>query len=103
MKAMAKTPGDQGERRYWLDDPQNVTKIVWTLVGVCVVLLLATFLYESHGAFAIERLFGFYALFGFVAYVALIFMAKRLRAVLMRPEDYYDRDYRGGNAAPRQD
>jgi hypothetical protein len=100
---MVETPKDQDERRYWLDDPGNVTKIVWTLVAVCVLLFVAGFFYESHGAFAIEHVFGFYALFGFVAYVALIFLAKRLRAVLMRPEDYYDRDHRDGGAAPRKD
>jgi hypothetical protein len=46
---------------------------------------------------ATGRTFGFYALFGFVAYVALIFLGKGLRALLMRPEDYYERDYRRPN------
>ncbi|MGH6885432.1 MAG: hypothetical protein ACREGK_05100 [Geminicoccales bacterium] len=90
---MAKEPRDQAERRYWLDDPGNVTKIVWTLAAVCAGLFLADTFYEKHGYFAIEQVFGFYALFGFVAYVGLILLAKRLRRILMRPEDYYDRDY----------
>ena len=25
-----------GERRYWLDDPRNVTKIVWALIVICL-------------------------------------------------------------------
>ncbi len=100
---MAKTSQDQGERRWWLDDPRNVTKIVWTLAVVCALLLTADAFYHRHAPFAIEHLFGFYALFGFVAYVGLIFLAKRLRAILMRPEDYYDRDYRGGDSAPGHD
>jgi heme A synthase len=100
---MAKTPEDRDERRYWLDDPANVTRIVWTLVGVCVLLFVASFFYESHGVFAVEHVFGFYALFGFAAYVALIFLAKGLRTVLLRPEDYYDRDYRGPESTPGQD
>ena len=45
----------------------------------------------KHGPFAIEHVFGFYGLFGFVACVALVLVAKQLRRVLMRPEDYYDR------------
>jgi hypothetical protein len=91
----------EGERRYWLDDPGNVTRIVWTLVGACILLLVADALLEKHGVFAIERVFGFYALFGFAAYVALIFLGKGLRAIVMRPEDYYDRDDRHRDPAPR--
>jgi hypothetical protein len=91
---MAREPRDQAERRYWLDDPGNVTKLVWTLAAVCGGLLVADTFHDKHGHFAIEQVFGFYALFGFVAYVALILLAKQLRRVLMRPEDYYDRDWR---------
>jgi hypothetical protein len=81
-----------GERRYWLDDPRNVTRIVWALVALCVVLFFADALYHKHAEFAIEDLFGFYALFGFTVYVGLILTAKVLRRLLMRPEDYYQRD-----------
>jgi hypothetical protein len=35
--------------------------------------------------------FGFYGWFGFVACVALVLIAKQLRRIVMRPEDYYDR------------
>jgi hypothetical protein len=94
---------DQDERRYWLDDPGNVTKFVWALALVYVLLLLADALVEKHGAFAIEDVFGFYALFGFIAYVALIFLGKGLRALVMRPEDYYERDYRRADPAPPRD
>ncbi len=80
-----------GERRYWLDDPSNVTKIVWALGALCVLLFFADALYHKHTEFAIDDLFGFYALFGFVVYVGLILTAKALRWLLMRPEDYYYR------------
>ena len=59
--------------------------------GVCAVLFLIDFLVPKHGAFSIEHYFGFYGIFGFVACVALVLIAKELRKVLMRPEDYYDR------------
>jgi hypothetical protein len=45
----------------------------------------------KHGPFAIEHVYGFYGIFGFIACVALVLIAKQLRRVLMRPEDYYDR------------
>jgi hypothetical protein len=97
---MAEEPRDQAGRRYWLDDPQNVTKIVWTLVAVCVALFFADAAYDKHGHFAIEDLFGFFAIFGFVVCVALVLAAKWMRTFLMRPEDYYEREYRGRGGAP---
>lgn len=103
MKALVERPEGPDERRYWLDDPSNVTRIVWTLFGVCVLLLVADVFLEKHGVFAIEHVFGFYVIFGFVAYVALIFLAKGLRAIVMRPEDYYERDYQSRDCAPRRD
>jgi hypothetical protein len=80
------------DRRYWLDAPRNVTRIVWALVAVCCALFFADAFYQSHGVFAVEHLFGFYALFGFIVCVALVLAAKWMRIILMRPEDYYDAD-----------
>ncbi len=80
------------EKRYWLDDPRNVTKIVWGLVAVCAGLFFADAFYEKHGPFAIERLFGFFGLFGFIVCVGLVLGAKWMRNLLMRPEDYYEPD-----------
>jgi hypothetical protein len=78
------------ERRYWLDQPRNIDRIFYALVAVCVALVLADFVYESHGHFHFEEWFGFHALFGFGAYVAIVMTAKQLRRVLKRDEDYYD-------------
>ena len=39
-----------------------------------------------------EGLWGFYAIYGFVACVILVLLAKEMRKLLMRDEDYYDRD-----------
>lgn len=90
--AMNEHKAGGAERRYWLDDPANVRKIVWALVVVCAGLFFADAFYEKHGHFEIEEVFGFYAVFGFVVYVALVTVAKWLRTILMRPEDYYERD-----------
>ena len=79
------------ERRYWLDDPRNVTKIYRGLLVVCAGLFAADLLYDKHAKFAVEEWFGFYGLYGFVACVFLVLAAKQLRKLLMRSEDYYDR------------
>ena len=78
------------EKKYWLDDHGNIKKVIITLFVVCGLLFIADFFYHKHSYFAAEDFFGFYAIFGFVVCVALVLAAKWMRALLMRPEDYYD-------------
>lgn len=77
-------------RKYWLDNPRNVDRIVWVLYAVCAFLLAIDGFVHKHGPFAIEHWFGFYGIYGFVACVGLVLAAKEMRRILMRPEDYYD-------------
>lgn len=77
--------------RYWLDDPKNVDRLVRCFYAVCAVLLAIDVFVPKHGPFPIEHVFGYYGWFGFIACVALVLIAKQLRRVLMRPENYYDR------------
>ena len=78
------------EKPRWLDDFGNVKKLVRGFIGVCAVLFLAGLVYELHGEHPWEALFGFHAIFGFVACVALVLGAKEMRKAVMRKEDYYD-------------
>lgn len=80
--------------RRWLDEPRNVDRIVYGLYTVCALAFLADFLYTKHAFFEIENLFGFYALYGFVGSVTLVLVAKQLRRVLMRREDFYEQPER---------
>ena len=84
-------PRDANEKIYWLDTRANVDRLVRGFYTICALLLLIDLLVPKHGAFAIEHAFGFYAFFGFAACVTLVLVAKQLRRILMRPEDYYDR------------
>lgn len=76
--------------RRWLDDPRNVTRIVYGLAVLCGLALVADLFYRKHPHFAFERWIGFYAVYGFIGSVALVLAAKQLRRVLMRDEDYYE-------------
>ena len=59
--------------------------------GVVLVLsVLAALLVQAQPHFAIERLFGFNALYGFLACAALILVAKAIGLVVKRPDTYYD-------------
>ena len=78
------------DRRYWLDDPKNGSRLLMVFFGLCGVLFIADFLYHRHIEHSWERLPGFHPLWGFVGVLLLVFTAKGLRKVVMRPEDYYD-------------
>ena len=69
-----------------------VRSIIITLILICVVLFATDGLYHKHAYFALESIFGFYAIYGFVMCVALVLIAKWIRTFLMRAEDYYDKE-----------
>ena len=78
------------EKPRWLDDFNNVKKLVWGFAAICALLFLADFFYDRHGGHPWEWVFGFYGIYGFAACVALVLGAKEMRKLLMRKEDYYD-------------
>jgi len=84
-------PDKDDGKRYWLDDINNVHKLFWALVILCAALFLADAFYEKHVYFEFEHWFGFFGLFGFFLSFALVLVAREMRKILMRDEDYYDR------------
>ena len=74
----------------WLDKPSSVDLLIKILIGACVLTVMADFFYHKHGAFHFQEFVGFDAIYGFVAYVGLVHLAKGLRLLVMRSEDYYD-------------
>lgn len=77
-------------KQYWLDDRRNVNKIFWGLCIVCGLFILPDLFVHKHGHFRWENWTGFYGLYGFVACVGLVLLAKQFRKVLKRPEEYYE-------------
>ena len=80
---------DEKDKRHVFDNPRNVKRAIYALYTVCTLSLLADFFVHRHVDHPWEALFGFYSLYGFAACVALVLIAKELRKVLMRKEDYY--------------
>ena len=78
------------DKRYWLDEPKNVDKIFWALVGACALLAAADLFLHRHVHWSWEELPAFYGVFGFVAFWCIVIVGKHLRKVLKRDEDYYD-------------
>ncbi len=78
-------------KKYWLDEPRNVTKLYRGLWAIGIGLVLLDLVVHRHAEAGFDGWFGFYGLYGFFACVALVLAAKLLRRIVMRPEDYYDR------------
>ena len=76
----------------WFDHPQNIKRLKTGFYIVLVLLVLPDFFMHKHTLFSsVEAWPGFYAVFGFVACVAIILISKLLGFALKKKEDYYDR------------
>ncbi|MFT5111253.1 MAG: thioredoxin-related protein [Parasphingorhabdus sp.] len=77
-------------KKHFFDHEKNVRLVVRALFACCALLAIADFFVHRHISHAVESLPGFYAFYGFVACVVLVLVAKEMRKLLMRDEDYYD-------------
>ena len=74
----------------FLDSSKNQRK-VRTFFYISLVLLLVIDLFiPKHGHFAWEEAPFFFAAYGFIGCVSLIFLAKGLRILVKKKENYYD-------------
>lgn len=83
---MSDKPSQDG----FFDDPKVVSWILRIFYVLCALLVVADFVVHRHIYTELEEIPAFYALYGFVACVLLVFAASGLRKLLMRDEDYYE-------------
>ncbi len=83
--------GNGTDKSHWLDKPANITRLLWALGLACFVVAIADAFYVKHPHFEVEKVFGFYAWYGFACFVFIVFAGVALRKLVMRDEDYYDR------------
>jgi len=72
------------------DNPRNVQRLLIGFYLSLAMLLASEFFIHKHASYPWENFFGFFGVYGFVSCVLLIFLAKGLRLIVMRKEDYYD-------------
>lgn len=72
------------------DDPRNVKILLICFYIGLAVLLVIDFFIHKHAAFAWEGYPNFFAAYGFISCVLLIYIAKLLRLLVKRNESYYD-------------
>jgi hypothetical protein len=82
--------------QHWLTRPRTIRRLWIVFAAILACTVGAQFLVAGEAHFAIERLFGFNALYGFLACAAMILFAKLLGLALKRPDTYYDEERRDG-------
>ncbi len=85
---------ESDQRRHVWDKPENVKLLFSVFYALCVILVvldpLLGLVIDRHRDHAWESWPAFYPIYGFFGIVVLVLIAKLMRRVLMRPEDYYD-------------
>jgi membrane protein YdbS with pleckstrin-like domain len=77
-------------KQHIFDKPENVRRLLWLLYFACALLLAIELFFHRHVEHAWESMWGFYSFYGFMACISLVLLAKQLRKLVKRPEDYYD-------------
>lgn len=76
-------------KQHLFDDPRNVRFVIRALITACIILVGLDLVLHRHAAHPLEEVFAFYAIYGFVACVLLVLLAKEMRKLLMRDERYF--------------
>lgn len=78
------------EKTHLFDEPRNVQRLLWVLYAASGLVLALDLVVHRHTKHPWEEMLGFYPLYGFVGCVALVLVAKGMRKLIIRPENYYE-------------
>ena len=81
---------NKDEKIHFFDRPENIKRLLKGFYVICILLVVIDFVVHRHVGFDWEKIPAFYAIYGFVACVVLVVLAKIMRRYVMRKEDYYD-------------
>ena len=86
----------------WMDRPEAVKRFFTVFYVICGALIAAELLLlgaANEHPHPLEEAMRFlvYPVYGFISFWFLVLVAKPMRTLLIRPEDYYER---GGSDAP---
>jgi hypothetical protein len=80
------------EPDHWLVRPETIRWIWRISIVVLAVTVLLQLVIKVKGYFGVDGWIGFGAVYGFLACLAMVLVAKGLGFALKRDEDYYRRD-----------
>jgi hypothetical protein len=81
-----------GEAPGFWDKKANVDLLFRVLYAVSALLVILDLAVDRYSEHPWEHVWEFYTLYGFLGIVLLVLLAKGLRRLVMRPEDYYGAD-----------
>ena len=76
----------------FFDKARNINILMGIFYVLCALLVIADFVVHRHIYTSFDEIPAFYAIYGFVACVLLVVIAKQMRKLLMRKESYYEPD-----------
>lgn len=75
---------------HWLVRPQSIRHLWKVFIAVLLATVIAQLVIKIKAYFGVDGWFGFAAVFGFLACLAMVLFAKGLGLFLKRDEHYYD-------------
>ncbi|MEH6515761.1 MAG: hypothetical protein V7742_03690 [Halioglobus sp.] len=75
---------------HWLVRPATIKRLWWIFSAILALTVAAQFVWGSKGYFGIDGWPGFAAVYGFLACLVMVLVAKLLGKVLKRNESYYN-------------
>ncbi|MBC3765517.1 hypothetical protein [Neptunicella marina] len=76
-------------KTHFFDSEKNVKWVIRALYICCGVLFALDFIVNRYSKHPWEWIWGFYPVYGFVGCVILVVVAKWMRKLVMRDENYY--------------
>jgi len=76
----------------FFEKKSTINGLIAIVVILCIGFGVADFFVHHHAYFGEDKIPVFYGIAGFVAFFGLVLVGKQLRKLIMRDEDYYERD-----------
>jgi sterol desaturase/sphingolipid hydroxylase (fatty acid hydroxylase superfamily) len=73
----------------WLARPSTIRLLWWVFGAVLLLSVAAESVFKVKGYFGLDEWFGFGAVYGFLACLVMVLVAKALGWLLKRKADYY--------------
>ena len=77
---------------HWLVRPSSIRLLWWVFVVILAISVASQLVFKVKGYFGVDGWPGFGAVYGFLACLAMVLVAKALGWVLKRDSNYYRED-----------
>ncbi len=75
---------------HWLVRPTTIRRLWWVFAVVLALTVAAQLVFSVKGYFGVDSWYGFGGVFGFLACLVMVLVAKGLGVFIKKGERYYD-------------